>query len=138
MTLDGQIRDYVSQITDIPSSELTPDLLREIIISRHINIIHILTGKGVVTFPNDDRIDTTSGKMAAVLNIILIDHFDSVQELYDTIGISEDTIIDLWTTQHYSIRHTAVKQLISTWGVSPTHLYGERSTAFTSPQTSIA
>ena len=66
---------------------------------------------------------TDQGRFAKVLNIILIDHFESLQEFYDTFGIDGTWCEILWKGGfHTPPRRSMVDRLVHEYNINPNYL----------------
>ena len=130
MTIDGIVRERLSDLMGIPLPDLTDEVARKIIIDKPINLIYLITGKTSKTFNEYLPKDTNCRKLARVLNIILLDNFDSVEEFLAVMGIDLIYIEDIWYRDVRNIKHTLIKEVILRWDVDPLYLYGLKKEAF--------
>lgn len=97
----------------------------QFIIQTPINVVAIITGEGSKSLQIGT--DVTVAKLAIVLNAILIHHFDSVQEFYDTFGISKYLYDRLWTgeVKISDLRRSLITSVIKSYNINPLFIYGE-------------
>ena len=124
MIIDEIVRGRLSDIMGIPTPELTDELARKIIIDKPVNLIYLKTETGTKTFPSDTPNDTNSRKLARVLNLILLDHFEDIESFLAVLGIDLIFINDIWYSEVRNPKAKVIKELIVRWNIDPLYLYG--------------
>lgn len=102
------------------------DRVKEAIKSKPINLVGLITGEGELLM--DMRIrQHPGGKLAACLNLLLLDHFESLQEFFDTFGLTREYIHLLWTSVVITPPKQTIIRLVKEYKINPRFIHGNMS-----------
>lgn len=110
---------------------ISEEQAKEIIKTHPVHAINLIKDEEDATLIMSDRTrDSVSGKLAMVLNCIFVDHFDSIEEFFDTFGISQDYLELLWQGHIPDPANKIVINLVRNWKVNPMYIYGTLENQF--------
>jgi len=139
MIITDNVRDRISAHIGMPCHAIEESTLLEIIKAKHLNLVHLETGHTPITFVDGKMIDTNASKMARALNIILLKHFDTVDEFLKAFGFKNlGYINDLWSNEFRKPKMSIIAKLVKEYDIDPIFLYGTKAEEFIQQQTQTA
>lgn len=134
MIIDELIRDRISGYLGFDISIHEIEVVNKIIIDKPINLVWAATLTTPPTFENGDmKSDSNSMKLARVLNIILLRHFEDVDEFLNEFRIDHHFITDLWSSNIRNPKGKMIAKLIREYNIDPIYLFSSKKSMFLQP-----